>query len=199
MTSIDNKLDDLMANDRQVAGMIAALNNGFRVESGTVTIPDATGDLKGSTTGDEVDLTVPCTIGDSPAEATIKTFYSGTTRTDSLRLTIPCGAGATLFILEADADTRAAIEANETELYNAGSDPAGWLIGFAGQSVSAIGISGGTLRGRVSFSMPYYTGKKLMILADDEIKICKNDAGFAFNFGNIKAGTYNWTAYYWNE
>ena len=117
-------------------------------------------------------------------------------RANQYKVEIPCTSGAKFLIFTPDDATRNVI-VNTPE--NADSL---WLVGFVGQVVSKIAWGNKTnlaYRGYMSIMKP-----EVGWVPFDHGTTGFNDGtdgvnGFSFNCTGIKAGTYNWTAYYWNE
>lgn len=100
---------------------------------------------------------------------------------------IPCTSGAKMLTLQADDDTYAKIVA---------SPGAYWTIGCFGNCVTKVG--GYDNRGYLARMIPYPNDSTKWYAADAGTTFDNTD-GFSFNHVAMKAGRYNWTAYYWNE
>lgn len=150
LKDIENKLSGMMENDSRIEGMIAAINSGFRTESGQ--------------------------------------YVQETDSAEVTKVSIPCSAGAKLLVFEADADTTANIQATD------GSTK--WAIGFAGQCLSDLNpYTAEVMRGLLT----HIDLSGSTVYGNNCSMRCWNDEGFSFNTYALKAGTYNWTAYYWDE
>lgn len=109
--------------------------------------------------------------------------------TGSQQIKVPCTSGAKVLVFMPDDATKEAI------LNTTGT---AWLVGAVGQVI--VKVPNGTKEA--------YRGHMILMTEESDGSYkprdktgtsCNNEDGFLFVCGGIKAGTYNWTAYYWNE
>ena len=108
----------------------------------------------------------------------------------SNKLMIPCSSGAKTVVFQADMDTVTAIKADATTH---------WTLGLVANCFGPVGditSSFYTNRGYVCRLAPNSQGKYV----PSEVGCGGNNTdGFTVSLAALKVGTYNWTAYYWNE
>ena len=112
--------------------------------------------------------------------------------TDSAKVTqvtIPCSDNAKLIVVKADDATYADIMAT--------GGSAQWMLGYACQCVSSIHNDIPTPQFRGWLTCTVEDGGTVCV--DSKTTGCQNSKGIKFNTYALKAGKYNWTAYYWNE
>ena len=104
---------------------------------------------------------------------------------------IPCSSGAKILVFKPDGDantgTYKAIMDDKTDL---------WTIGVLGNCLAAVSLLTWGTRGVVCRYAKQTNGS---YSANEMGVTCNNTDGFSFTVAALKAGTYNWTAYYWNE
>lgn len=106
-------------------------------------------------------------------------------------LSVPCPSGAQMFTLQPDADTLTKIKATTK------ADGIEWMVAAFGQCGRTIGT--GANRGLQRRMMAItYLGNEFW-MEGDQACTCDNTNGFSFTVNGVKAGTYEWTAYYWDE
>ena len=108
-----------------------------------------------------------------------------TDNASSTTIELPC-KGLKILVFVSDAATREAILATTSGQ---------WLIGFVGQTVAELPYSSKTYIKCGGYLSKMNDGKpenKTALIVD-------TDNGIKFSCNAIKAGNYNWTAYYWNE
>lgn len=105
---------------------------------------------------------------------------------------IPCSNGAKMLVFQADDATYTKIieETSATDGYS-------WTIGVLGNCIAKVGSKDN--RGYASRMTAISAGNSTYWMPSDFGTTCDNTDGFAFGTNGIKAGTYNWTAYYWND
>ena len=108
-------------------------------------------------------------------------------------VTIPCTNGAKLLVVKADDATYADIMATDGSVQ--------WMLGYACQRISTIhnDLTVPQFRGWITF--PVFVSDQNQVAVDSATtSVRANDTdGFKFNTFAVKAGKYNWTAYYWND
>lgn len=199
MSIIGDKLDAL-------TGMVANIDKGFRTESGFVEIPENI--TPDATKVGEV-TTIPCSNGNVTVE-----YASATT----IRIKIPCSAGAKTIDFHADKNTLAEIEATSAILDDNGKcTTPRWLgsvlgnffapdvVALSHQPVSYTSVM--KYEAALAAYAAYNNGWVLSdasIVGDDlnnenDTPNIVNTDGVKFLTFALKAGRYEWTAYYWND
>jgi hypothetical protein len=114
-------------------------------------------------------------------------------------ITIPCTNGAKFFVILAD-DTEIVDTANNRTTYDVvvhgttSADGAYWFIGAFGQ------ILGKQIGAKKSRGHMYYMKTLNNKWQPNETGTsCANTDGISITTLGVKAGKYNWTAYYWDE
>ena len=115
-------------------------------------------------------------------------------------LKIPCKPGAKTVLIQADDETYSEIISSVKNAENL------WFVGAMGNSITKVGNQ----ENRAFLSrmdIVTVSGKEYW-RPSDRSSSCSNVGGvdednklycYTFNTAGVKAGKYNWTAYYWNE
>ena len=104
----------------------------------------------------------------------------------SLRIKLPIPNGARIVCIKADAETETAIKETQTKYFVQATidfSPIGYLIQE-------------NLFHQISWGYNDSTSKWNYIMSNSQ---CYNTDGFNVGVHRLKAGTYNWAAYYWND
>lgn len=113
--------------------------------------------------------------------------------TDSIiEIKIPCTNGAKMLTFQPDGDTLNIITQNTSA-----DDGVNWLVGAMGNCVTQVGSRAN--RGYMQRMDNLVYGGKNYWTPTEVGGACDNSDGFTLSANGLKAGTYNWTAYYWNE
>lgn len=109
-----------------------------------------------------------------------------------IEVKIPCTSGAKMLTFQPDSDTMNRITKNTSS-----ADGVFWLVGAMGNCVTQVGnqANRGYMQRMDNYS---YGGKNYWTPVEVGSK-CDNTDGFTLSANGLKAGRYNWTAYYWNE
>lgn len=107
-------------------------------------------------------------------------------------ITVPCPNGAKLFVFQPNEATLETITEKTTK-----EDGVNWTVGVLGNCGKQVGKfpNRGYMQHMHAFT---YKGQEYWDPGDSSCS-CDNTNGFKFGTHGLKAGTYNWTAYYWNE
>ena len=121
--------------------------------------------------------------------------------TGSHTFKVPCTNGAKMLNFFPDEDTlnRILQYANKTA-ENGGQNR---FVCFSGQAIEKVSVRGTAqaYRGYELMIKQIYnaSGKEAKFQANDHASNCDNTDGFTFTGAYVEHGTYNWTAYYWDE
>ena len=156
---------DMDVMDGKLNTLLAAVNSGFRMESGVLQVDS---DQKGTS-----------------GKYTLK---------------IPCTSGARFFVIQADRTEIVDTANNRTtfEVITKGTsseDGNGWFAGAFGQ----IGWQIGQKTERAQMSHMKNVSAQYPWSLSETGTSCTNTDGISVVTLGVKAGKYNWTAYYWNE
>lgn len=114
---------------------------------------------------------------------------------------IPCSSGAKILTFQADAtvtgsDGYTTYERITTQ--TSASNGVKWVVGVMGNCLTQIGKNAS--RGYMSAMQEVQTSATTTKYQPGDGAVnCTNTDGFKFSAYGIKAGSYNWTAYYWND
>lgn len=99
---------------------------------------------------------------------------------DMKSITIPCSGGAKAFVLEATDDVLSAVEGQKSKRY----------------AIAAVGNFAGSIDGAPNTALRIWNLKSYV----NGGLVAQNTAGVTMSFSfYFYAGTYRWTAYYWEE
>lgn len=104
----------------------------------------------------------------------------------TIAVDVPCSDGAKICVFMPDDKTLSDILATD--------DGTKWLVGFIGQVIVQIPFGANKLMRYWSYAMSMNDN-----IPSHSQAMAENTDGFRFGCNCLKKGTYNWTAYYWNE
>lgn len=124
------------------------------------------------------------------------TYTVATDITETTTISIPGTSGAKLLLFQADDTTYAAIKSIAEGDAMRGHD---WTVGVLAQILSEFNFGGKTRCYIAYMDELTYNSKTYWQPADKTVLCANGDGGFSFSVFALKAGKYNWTAYYWDE
>lgn len=110
-----------------------------------------------------------------------------------LTFRVPCSNGAKALFFHADSDTMAKIQSHDYT-----TNPNKYVCSVIGALYATADECGIGIKCTMNAMADYTSTGFGWVIAPGQTT-CKNEDGFTFNCYALKAGKYNWTAYYWND